>query len=43
MLLIMKAEDLICYSGFGGCPMAKDLNMPTELLSYFTANKENTI
>jgi hydroxymethylglutaryl-CoA lyase len=32
--------------GFGGCPMAKDDltgNMPTEkLLSYFTANKENT-
>lgn len=32
--------------GFGGCPMAKDDligNMPTEkLLSYFTAQKENT-
>jgi hydroxymethylglutaryl-CoA lyase len=32
--------------GFGGCPMAKDDltgNMPTEkLLSYFTANRENT-
>ncbi|EIA08160.1 hydroxymethylglutaryl-CoA lyase [Flavobacterium frigoris] len=32
--------------GFGGCPMAKDDltgNMPTEkLLSYFTANKEDT-
>ena len=32
--------------GFGGCPMAKDEltgNMPTEkLLSYFTAQKENT-
>src|SRR6187402_183977 len=32
--------------GFGGCPMAKDDltgNMPTEkLLSYFTAEKENT-
>jgi hydroxymethylglutaryl-CoA lyase len=31
--------------GFGGCPMAKDDltgNMPTKLLSYFTANKENT-
>jgi hydroxymethylglutaryl-CoA lyase len=32
--------------GFGGCPMARDVltgNMPTEkLLSYFTAQKENT-
>jgi hydroxymethylglutaryl-CoA lyase len=47
MLLIMRvAADLMELFRDLGCPMAKDDltgNMPTEkLLSYFTANKENT-
>jgi hydroxymethylglutaryl-CoA lyase len=46
MLLIMRAADLMeLFRDLEG-PMAKDDltgNMPTEkLLSYFTANKENT-
>jgi hydroxymethylglutaryl-CoA lyase len=45
MLLIMRvAEDLMALQGFGGCPMAKDdlTYANRKVISYFTANKENT-